>query len=88
MTGGFERQVKILRNILLSFLIAALSFLAVWILTLNFDVTWHSFEHQEVARRVALRLACLIATGGASIAFLVALCLLESRRRTKLSHEV
>jgi hypothetical protein len=76
--------VRTLRNILWSILIAALAFLSAWILTVNFDVTWHSFEHQEVARRAAFRLGFLIAAAASAVAFLVALYLLELRRvRTK-----
>jgi hypothetical protein len=72
--------VRTLRNILLSILFAALAFLAAWILTVNFDVTVHSFEHQDVARRAAFRLGFLIAAAASAVVFLVALFRLESRR--------
>jgi len=76
--------VRTLRHIFLSLLIALLSFLAAWIITVNFDVTWHSFEHQEVARRAALGLGFRIAGLLSAIVFVVALYRLEWRRaRTK-----
>ncbi len=76
--------MRTVRNILLSILLAALAFLAAWILTVNLDVTWHSFGGQEVARRAAFRLGFQIATAASAIVFLVALYRLELRRpRTK-----
>ena len=72
--------MRTLRNIVLSVLIAALAFLAAWILTVNFDVTWHSFEHQEVTRRAALGLGFLIAGLVSVVVFVVALYRLTSRR--------
>jgi hypothetical protein len=70
----------VLRNILLSILVAALSFLAAWILTVNIDVTWHSFTHQEVARRAAFRLGFLVAILASGIVLLVAFYRLQIRQ--------
>jgi hypothetical protein len=75
-----DQHVRAVRNILLSTLIAALSFLAAWILTVNLDVTWHSFEHQEVTRQAAFRLAFLVAILASVIVFSVALYRLQNRR--------
>lgn len=76
--------MRTVRNILLSILMAALAFLAAWILTVNLDVTWHGFAGQEVARRAAFRLGFQIATAASTTVFLVAVYRLELRRsRTK-----
>jgi hypothetical protein len=76
--------VRTVRNILLSILLAALAFLAAWILTVNLDVTWHSFGGQEVTRRAVFRLGFQIATAASAIMFLVTLYRLQWRRtRTK-----
>jgi hypothetical protein len=78
--------VRIVRNTVVSILIAALSFLAAWILTVNFDVTWHSFEHQEVARRAVFRLAFLVAIIASAAVLLVVFYRLQIRRaRSKSS---
>jgi len=76
--------VRTVRNILLSILLAALAFIAAWILTVNLDVTWHSFGSHDVTRRAAFRLGFQIAAAASAIVFLVALYRLEWRRsRTK-----
>ena len=67
------------RNILLSILIAVLCFLAAWILTVNIDVTWHTFEHQEVARRAAFRLGFLVSIAASVVVMLVAFYRLQVR---------
>ena len=72
--------MRTLRNILRSILLAALAFLAAWILTVNLDVTWHSFGGQEVARRAAFRLGFQIASAASVIVFAVTLYWLEGRR--------
>lgn len=78
--------MRILRNIFLAILIAALAFLAAWILTVNLDVTWHSFAHQDVARRAAFRLGFLVAAAASAIVLLVAFYRLQSRQaRSKSS---
>ena len=75
-----DQHVRTVRNILLSILIAAVSFLAAWILTVNLDVTWHSFEHQEVARKAAFSLAFLVAIVAGVVVMLVAFYRLQVRR--------
>jgi hypothetical protein len=61
-----------------------MAFLSAWILTVNLDVTWHSFGGQEITRRAVFRLGFQIATAASAIVFLVALYRLEWRRtRTK-----
>ena len=80
MQEARDQRVRTVRNILLSILIAALSFLAVWILAVNLDVTWHSFTRQEVARQAVFRLAFLVALVSSVIVLLVVFCRLQIRR--------
>jgi hypothetical protein len=75
-----DQHVRTVRNILLSTLLAALSFIAAWILAVNLDVTWHSFEHQEVARQAAFHLAFLIAIAASVVVLFVAFYRLQIRR--------
>ncbi|HEY6290193.1 MAG TPA: hypothetical protein VI455_01345 [Terriglobia bacterium] len=75
-----------MKKALVSVLVAALTFLAAWILTVNFYVTWKAFERQASATSEAFRLGFLVAGLVGAAAFGVTLYLLQfGRTRPKSS---
>jgi len=59
---------------------AALTFLAAWILTVNFYVTWKAFEHQASAVSAAFRLGFVVAGLMSAAAFGITLYFLRARQ--------
>ena len=75
------------KRILVAVLAAALTFLAAWILTVNFYVTWKTFGRQASAASAAFRLGFLIAGLLSAAAFGITFYLLRARQaRSKSSN--
>lgn len=65
--------MRIAKRLMISLLVAALAFLAAFIITVNFYTTWKAFAHESAARSAALWCGFLSAGIVGAVAFSVTL---------------
>lgn len=73
--------MQILKHVTISILVAALAFLAAFIIAINFYTTWKAFAHETASRSAAFSLGFWIAGIIAAITFCATLYLIHLRKR-------
>jgi len=68
------------KRVIVSLLVAALAFLAAFIIALNFYTTWTAFAHEAASRRSAFTWGFVVAGMASVLAFGVALYLMRTKK--------
>jgi hypothetical protein len=69
------------KSVTISLLVAALAFLAAFIITVNFYATWKAFAHQAAGRAATIDCGLLLAAIAGAAAFCASLYVTHFRKR-------